>query len=180
MDAITLLKNDHKTVKKLFREFEQAHKKGAAGRAKLVKEIVEELTVHAAIEEAIFYPAVRSEVPDLEDDILESLEEHHGVKWTCLELTQMDPSDERFDAKVIVLSEHVNHHVKEEEERVVPQGPRRDDTHAPHRARGRDGEGEEDRASETGAGTRRRRCGALRPCSSRTGATGRSSPRPAW
>ena len=121
MDAITLLKNDHKTVKKLFREFEQAHKKGAAGRAKLAKEIVEELTVHAAIEEAIFYPAVRSEVPDLEDDILESLEEHHGVKWTCLELTQMDPSDERFDAKVIVLSEHVNHHVKEEEEEWFPK-----------------------------------------------------------
>ena len=116
MDAITLLKNDHKTVKKLFREFEQAHKNEAPGRAKFVNQIVEELSIHAAIEEKIFYPAVRTEVPALEDDILESLEEHHGVKWTCLELTKMDPSDERYDAKVIVLSEHVNHHVKEEEE----------------------------------------------------------------
>jgi hemerythrin superfamily protein len=121
VDAITLLKNDHKTVKKLFRDFEQAHKKGTHGRAKYVRQIVEELSVHAAIEEAIFYPAVRAEVPDLEDDILESLEEHHGVKWTCLELTQMDPSDERYDAKVIVLSEHVNHHVKEEEEEWFPK-----------------------------------------------------------
>jgi hemerythrin superfamily protein len=121
VDAITLLKNDHKTVKKMFREFEQAHKNGGAGRPKLVKQIVEELTVHAAIEEAIFYPAVRREVPDLEDEILESLEEHHGVKWTCLELTQMDPSDDRYDAKVIVLSEHVNHHVKEEEEEWFPK-----------------------------------------------------------
>ena len=121
MDAITLLKNDHKVVKKLFREFEQAHKKEAAGRAKYVKQIVEELSVHAAIEEKIFYPAVRDEVPALEDDILESLEEHHGVKWTCLELTKMDPSDERYDAKVIVLSEHVNHHVKEEEDEWFPK-----------------------------------------------------------
>ena len=64
---------------------------------------------------------MRAEVPDLEDDILESLEEHHGVKWTCLELTKMEPSDERYDAKVIVLSEHVNHHVKEEEDEWFPK-----------------------------------------------------------
>ena len=121
MDAITLLKNDHKAVKKLFRDFEQAHKKDAPGRDAIAAEIVEELSVHAAIEEQLFYPAVRAEIPDLEDEILESLEEHHGVKWTCLEITQMNPSDERYDAKVIVLSEHVNHHVKEEEENWFPK-----------------------------------------------------------
>jgi hemerythrin superfamily protein len=121
MDAITLLKQDHQTVKKLFREFEKAHKNDGAGRDKLAQQIVEELSVHATIEEAIFYPAIRSKMPELEDEILESLEEHHGVKWTCLELTMMDPSDERFDAKVIVLSEHVNHHVKEEEETWFPK-----------------------------------------------------------
>ena len=77
--------------------------------------------MHAAIEEAILYPAVRAEVPDLEDDILESIEEHHGVKWTCLELTKMHPSDELYDAKVIVLSEHVNHHVEEEESEWFPK-----------------------------------------------------------
>ena len=121
MDAITLLKNDHKAVKKLFREFERAHKKDEAGREELARQIVEELSVHAAIEEQVFYPAVRTELPDLEDEILESLEEHHGVKWTCLELTKMDPSDERYDAKVIVLSEHVNHHVEEEEEHWFPK-----------------------------------------------------------
>jgi hemerythrin superfamily protein len=121
VDAITLLKNDHKTVRKLFREFEQAHKKDAPGREKYVAQIIEELSIHAAIEEQIFYPAVRAEVPDLEDEILESLEEHHGVKWTCLELTMMDPGDERYDAKVIVLSEHVNHHVKEEEDNWFPK-----------------------------------------------------------
>ena len=123
---------------------------------------------------------MRSEVPDLEDDILESLEEHHGVKWTCLELTQMDPSDERFDAKVIVLSEHVNHHVKEEEEEWFPKV--RD---AMTRTRLAELGDAMEKAKKTAprkpaAGTRRRRCGALRPCSSRTGATGRSSPRPAW
>ena len=97
VDGITLLKNDHRAVKKLFREFQQAHKKGTPGRAKIVGQIVAELSVHAAIEEAILYPAVRAEVPDLEDDILESIEEHHGVKWTCLELTKMQPSDELYD-----------------------------------------------------------------------------------
>jgi hemerythrin superfamily protein len=121
VDAITLLKNDHKAVKKLFREFEQAHKKDAPGRDEIAAQIVEELSVHAAIEEEILYPTVRKEVPDLEDEILESLEEHHGVKWTCLEITQMNPSDERYDAKVIVLSEHVNHHVREEEESWFPK-----------------------------------------------------------
>ena len=121
VDAITLLKNDHRAVKKLFREFQQAHNKGTPGRAKIVGQIVAELSVHAAIEEAILYPAVRAEVPDLEDDILESIEEHHGVKWTCLELTKMHPSDELYDAKVIVLSEHVNHHVEEEESEWFPK-----------------------------------------------------------
>jgi hemerythrin superfamily protein len=121
VDAITLLKNDHKTVKKLFREFQQAHKREQPGREKYVTQLVQELSIHAAIEEEVFYPAVRAELPDLEDEILESLEEHHGVKWTCLELTKMDPSDERYDAKVIVLSEHVNHHVQEEEGEWFPK-----------------------------------------------------------
>ena len=112
MDAITLLKSDHKAVAKLFREYKSAR---PARRSKIVARVIEELSIHAAIEEQVFYPAVREEVPDLEDDILESFEEHHVLKWTLAELSAIGPDDERYDAKVTVMMEQVRHHVEEEE-----------------------------------------------------------------
>lgn len=122
MDAITLLKNDHKTVERLFKQFEKAEKAGDdETKASVVDSIIEELSVHAAIEEQEFYPAVREALPTVEDEVLEGLEEHHIVKWTLSELDGMDPSDERFDAKVTVLIESVRHHVEEEEEDLFPQ-----------------------------------------------------------
>lgn len=122
MDAITLLKNDHKTVERLFKQFEKAEKAGDdETKASVVDSIIEELSIHAAIEEQEFYPAVREAVPTVEDDVLEGLEEHHIVKWTLSELDGMDPSDERFDAKVTVLIESVRHHVEEEEGEMFPQ-----------------------------------------------------------
>jgi hemerythrin superfamily protein len=121
MDAITLLKNDHKTVEKLFKTFEKAGDRATQTKAKTVAQIIEELSVHAAIEEQIFYPAVRRQVAGTEDQILESLEEHHIVKWVLSELEDMDADDERFDAKVTVLIENVRHHVKEEETELFPQ-----------------------------------------------------------
>jgi hemerythrin superfamily protein len=122
LDAITLLKKDHKTVEGLFKEFEKLQKKGtAAQKKKVVTSVIKELSVHAAIEEEIFYPDVRSEDDEEEDDVLEALEEHHIVKWTCDELSKMSPSDERYDAKMTVLIEMVRHHVKEEEEEMFPQ-----------------------------------------------------------
>ncbi|MDQ1359472.1 MAG: hypothetical protein QOE07_2462 [Acidimicrobiaceae bacterium] len=120
MDAITLLKNDHKTVERLFKTFEKAGDRAEQTKAKTVQQIIEELAVHATIEEMIFYPAVRSEVPDTEDIVLESLEEHHIVKWVLSELEDMGPEDERFDAKVTVLIENVRHHVEEEESELFP------------------------------------------------------------
>jgi hemerythrin superfamily protein len=120
MDAITLLKNDHKTVEKLFKTFEKAGDRAKQTKAKTVEQIIEELSVHAAIEEQVFYPAVRREVPGATDEVLESLEEHHIVKWVLSELENMGPEDERFDAKVTVLIENVRHHVKEEESELFP------------------------------------------------------------
>ena len=76
--------------------------------------------MHAAIEEQVFYPVTRATVPETEDIALESLEEHHIVKWVLSELDGMDPTDERFDAKVTVLIENVRHHVKEEETEYFP------------------------------------------------------------
>lgn len=121
MDAITLLKNDHKTVESLFKQFEKAGDRAVRSKRDTVERIVKELSVHAAIEEQLFYPAIRAAVPDTETTILESLEEHHVVKWTLSELDGMDPEHERFDAKVMVLIEGVRHHVEDEEKELFPK-----------------------------------------------------------
>ena len=120
MDAITALKADHKSVQKHFRDFETSSNRARAARAHAAQAAIRELAVHAALEEQVFYPAIRAEVEDLTDEVLESLEEHHVVKWLCSELERMDPDDERFDAKMTVLIENVRHHVREEEAELFP------------------------------------------------------------
>jgi hemerythrin superfamily protein len=119
MDAITLLKQDHKTVEQIFKQFEKATQ--PAQQRSLARRVIAELSVHAAIEEMVFYPAVRDRVPTTEETVLESLEEHHIVKWTLSELEDMKPDDERFKAKMTVLIESVRHHVKEEEQELFPE-----------------------------------------------------------
>jgi hemerythrin superfamily protein len=121
-DAITSLRDDHRRVEKLFKQFEKLAE-GDDDNAKqgVVAEIVRELSVHAAIEEQVFYPAVRKEVEGAEDTVLEGLEEHHIVKWTLSELDGMKASEERFKAKVSVLIESVRHHVEEEEGELFPK-----------------------------------------------------------
>ena len=121
MDAITFLKDDHRTVEQLFKRFEQAGDRAHVQKRQIVDRIIEELAVHAAIEEQVFYPVARATVPNTEDIALESLEEHHVVKWLLSELVDMDPAHERFDAKVTVLIENVRHHVEEEESDFFPQ-----------------------------------------------------------
>lgn len=121
MDALKLLKQDHATVKDLFKRYEATGPRALKTRRKIVDGIVSELSVHAVIEEQVFYPGVREAAPDAEDLVLESLEEHHIVKWTCSELDGMDPQDERFDPKVRVLIENVKHHIKEEESDMFPK-----------------------------------------------------------
>ncbi len=121
MDAITLLKNDHKAVEKLFKQFEKTKDDDHESRRRLVDQMIEELSVHASIEEQVFYPAVREDVPDTEDTVLEGLEEHHIFKWTLDELKDMDPEHERFEPKVTVLMESVRHHVEEEEGELFPR-----------------------------------------------------------
>jgi hemerythrin superfamily protein len=121
MDAITMLKDDHKTVEQLFKRFEKAGDGAYGEKRQIVDKIVQELSVHAAVEEMLFYPVTRATVPKTEDIALESLEEHHIVKWVLSELDGMDPKHERFDAKVTVLIENVRHHVEEEEEDYFPK-----------------------------------------------------------
>lgn len=121
MDAITLLKNDHKTVKRLFRQFEKLSDGANRQRRAVVDKIIQELSIHAAIEEQLFYPAVREAVAGTEDHVLESLEEHHVVKWLLSELEDLEPDAERFKAKVTVLIESVEHHADEEEQDLFPK-----------------------------------------------------------
>jgi hemerythrin superfamily protein len=121
VDAITLLRDDHKTVEGLFRKFEKLGSRAAKGKRDVVDKMIRELSVHAAIEEQVFYPAVRDVSEEIDETVLESLEEHHIVKWTLSELQDLDPDHERFDPKVKVLIESVRHHVEEEESELFPE-----------------------------------------------------------
>ena len=121
MDAITLLVKDHETVEKLFEKFEQTGPRAMKARGTLADRIVRELAVHAAIEEQVLYPAIRDSLPEVEDDVLEALEEHHVAKWILSEIDGMSPEHERFQAKVTVLIESVRHHVEEEEGELFPK-----------------------------------------------------------
>lgn len=111
-DAIALLKDDHRTVEKLFKDFEDA--KGEGRKEKLAKQICLELSVHGSIEEEIFYPACQGTV---EEDLLkESYVEHDAAKLLIAEIEAASgQDDEYFDAKVKVLQEEIEHHVEEEE-----------------------------------------------------------------
>ncbi len=120
-DAIVLLKADHKEIRRLFREFQAAGDKAVKKKAKIVGQIIEALTVHTYIENEVMYPEVRALLPDLDDDVLESYEEHHVADVLCMELASMSADAERFDAKVTVLIENVTHHVHEEEQDWFPK-----------------------------------------------------------
>ena len=119
-DAISLLKTDHRAVEALFKKYEQAGGRALKTKRRLVDQIIDALSVHAFIEEQVLYPAGKLEIPSAKDDVLEALEEHHVVKWQLQELIGLDPADERFEAKVTVLTEHVRHHVREEERQLFP------------------------------------------------------------
>jgi hypothetical protein len=113
MDAIALLKADHRKVESLFEKFEKA--RDSERKQALVKEICTELCIHTMIEEEIFYPACAEHAE--EDTLEEAYVEHDGAKVLVAELLQSEPGNEFYDAKVSVLSEEIKHHVKEEEKR---------------------------------------------------------------
>jgi hemerythrin-like domain-containing protein len=120
-DAIVLLKADHKEIRRRFREFQAAGDRAIMKKATIVKQIIELLTVHTYIENEVMYPEIRRLLPDLEDDVLESYEEHHVADVLCMELSALAPDAERFDAKATVLIESVTHHIQEEEDEWFPK-----------------------------------------------------------
>jgi hemerythrin superfamily protein len=120
-DAITMLMTDHKKVKRLFSEFAKLKEEGSdEDKAALVEQVCTELKIHSALEEEIFYPAVRKAIDD--GDLMdEALVEHSGAKALIEQLEDASPDDDLYDAKVTVLGEQINHHVKEEEGEMFPK-----------------------------------------------------------
>ena len=123
MKATDLLKKQHRQVEKLFKEAEKAQPRQ---RRQLMDQIAEQLKLHTRIEEEIFYPAVRELGTSKAEEMMnEALEEHHVVDLVLAELPDVDPEDERFEAKMTVLSELVQHHVEEEEGEVFPMAEKK-------------------------------------------------------
>ena len=117
MDAIELLKSQHREARELFRKIEKA--KGNTEKEELFNELADALAVHATIEEQEFYPATRSARTD--DLLREAVEEHLGVKRIIADLLECDAADPQFAAKIKVLKENVEHHVEEEENELFPK-----------------------------------------------------------
>ena len=117
-DAIALLRADHKLVSELFDEYEKS--RSTSKKQQLVAKICTELTVHAQVEEEIFYPAVKAALKDKEL-ISEATVEHATVKDLIAQVEGVEPDGEMFDAKIKVLSEYIKHHVKEEQNEMFPK-----------------------------------------------------------
>jgi hemerythrin superfamily protein len=118
-DAIVLLREDHKEIRRLFREFQAA--RTPSRKATAVRRILKAVTTYGYLETECMYPEVRKLLPDVTNDVLEAAEEHHVAQVLCAELATMDPHDERFTAKTTVLIENVTRHITDEEQDWFPQ-----------------------------------------------------------
>ncbi|MGZ3182344.1 MAG: hemerythrin domain-containing protein [Telluria sp.] len=121
MDAIQLLTQDHREVEDMFEKYEALGERAMVSKKKLAEQICQALVAHTAIEEEIFYPAVRDAGKEFEDVVDEAVVEHASAKDLIAQLQGMDADEELYDAKVKVLSEQIQHHVQEEEKEMFPK-----------------------------------------------------------
>jgi len=116
-NALSMLKEDHAKVKQLFDEFEEK----SSSKADILDEILQELKVHAAVEEQLFYPVLRQTIKDEEGIMDEADEEHHVAKLLIAELDNMEGDEDNWEAKAIVLAENISYHIKEEEDKIFKE-----------------------------------------------------------
>ena len=119
MDAVSVLKQDHDTVKGLFEQFERAS--DTSRKQAILEQIFTELEIHTAIEEQVFYPSACREAPEVEEIVREGVEEHHVVDALMGEIRAMSPTDDQWEPKAVVLIENVRHHIEEEEGELFPK-----------------------------------------------------------
>lgn len=120
-NATKLLEQDHREVEALFARFEEQSDRAKVTKKRIADEICLQLTVHTQVEEEIFYPAVRDAGKEFEDMVDEAIVEHASAKDLVQQIQDMEPDEELFDAKVKVLQEMIEHHVKEEEKEMFPK-----------------------------------------------------------
>jgi hemerythrin-like domain-containing protein len=120
VDAITLLKQDHDQVKKVLSELDETTERAVKTRQELFTKVKQELQAHEAIEEEIFYPALKQH-PKAKDLVLEAYEEHNVVDMVMREIDGVAFDDERWGAKLTVMKENVEHHIDEEESEMFKQ-----------------------------------------------------------
>lgn len=119
-DAISLLTEDHQQVKKMFQQFDKLKDDEEDEKEALARKICEALTAHASVEEEIFYPAVRAAIDD--EDLMDEAEvEHESAKELIAQIEAGSATDDQYDAKVKVLGEQIDHHVKEEQNEMFPK-----------------------------------------------------------
>jgi hypothetical protein len=119
MDAVSLLKRDHEMVKDLMQRITESETDRTAAMS-MFEQLVDDLSIHERIEEEIFYPALKTK-REMKDEVLESYEEHHLVDEIIEELDDVTPEDERWPAKFKVLRENIEHHIKDEEEKLLKE-----------------------------------------------------------
>ena len=119
-NALSMLTKDHKDVKAMFEQFEGLSDRSKANKKKVADQICHALTVHTQLEEKIFYPAVREAIND-EDMMDEAVVEHASAKKLIEQIQGMETDDDLYDAKIKVLSEQIEHHVREEEDEMFPK-----------------------------------------------------------
>lgn len=120
-DAIALLTADHEEARVLFKQYDELGDRAYVTKKKLATDVCKALTVHAQIEEEIFYPALRSQGKAFQDLLDEAAVEHGGAKQLIAQIEAMEPQDDLYDAKVKVLGEQIDHHATEEEDEMFPK-----------------------------------------------------------
>lgn len=120
-DALALLTADHNEARAMFKQYEDLGDRAYATKKKLATDVCNALTVHAQIEEEIFYPALRTQGKEFQDLLDEAEVEHAGAKDLIAQIEGMDPEDDLYDAKVKVLGEQIDHHATEEEDEMFPK-----------------------------------------------------------